>query len=31
MATIVVALPFVLPMVYFMMKRLSIDDQQKTS
>ncbi len=31
MATIVVALPFVLPMVYFMMKRLSIDDQQKIS
>jgi multiple sugar transport system permease protein len=30
MATIVVALPFVLPMVYFMMKRLSMDDQ-KTS
>ena len=30
MATIVVALPFVLPLVYFMMKRLSIDDQ-KTS
>jgi multiple sugar transport system permease protein len=31
MATIVVALPFVLPLVYFMMKRLSADDQQKTS
>jgi multiple sugar transport system permease protein len=31
MATIVVALPFVLPMVYFMMKRLSADDQQKSS
>jgi multiple sugar transport system permease protein len=30
MATIVVALPFVLPLVYFMMKRLSADDQ-KTS
>ena len=30
MATIVVALPFVLPLVYFMMKRLSGDDQ-KTS
>jgi multiple sugar transport system permease protein len=30
MATIVVALPFVLPLVYFMMKRLSVDDQ-KTS
>jgi multiple sugar transport system permease protein len=30
MATIVVALPFVLPMVYFMMKRLSADEQ-KTS
>jgi multiple sugar transport system permease protein len=27
MATIVVALPFVLPLVYFMMKRLSVDDQ----
>jgi len=31
MATIVVALPFVLPLVYFMMKRLSADDQQKSS
>src|SRR5437667_10839638 len=31
MATIVVALPFVLPMVYFMMKRLSVDDQQETA
>jgi multiple sugar transport system permease protein len=31
MATIVVALPFVLPLVYFMMKRLSGDDQQKSS
>jgi multiple sugar transport system permease protein len=30
MATIVVALPFVLPLVYFMMKRLS-GDEQKTS
>jgi hypothetical protein len=30
MATIVCALPFVLPMMYFMMKRLSGDDQ-KTS
>ena len=30
MATIVVALPFVLPLVYFMMKRLSVGDQ-KTS
>jgi multiple sugar transport system permease protein len=30
MATIVVALPFVLPLVYFMMKRLSADEQ-KTS
>jgi multiple sugar transport system permease protein len=28
MATIVVALPFVLPLVYFMMKRLSGDDQK---
>src|SRR5712671_1177593 len=28
MATIVVALPFVLPMVWFMMKRLSVDDQK---
>jgi multiple sugar transport system permease protein len=28
MATIVVALPFVLPMVYFMMKRLSADDEK---
>jgi multiple sugar transport system permease protein len=28
MATIVVALPFVLPLVYFMMKRLSADDQK---
>ncbi|MFN2646867.1 MAG: carbohydrate ABC transporter permease [Burkholderiales bacterium] len=27
MATIVVALPFVLPLVYFMMKRLSVDDE----
>jgi multiple sugar transport system permease protein len=27
MATIVVALPFVLPLVYFMMKRLSVDEQ----
>jgi multiple sugar transport system permease protein len=27
MATIVVALPFVLPLVYFMMKRLSADEQ----
>jgi multiple sugar transport system permease protein len=27
MATIVVALPFVLPLVYFMMKRLSSDDE----
>jgi len=26
MATIVVALPFVLPLVYFMMKRLSADE-----
>jgi multiple sugar transport system permease protein len=31
MATIVVALPFVLPLVYFMMKRLSLDEHQKTS
>jgi len=31
MATIVVALPFVLPLVYFMMKRLSANDQQKSS
>jgi multiple sugar transport system permease protein len=31
MATIVVALPFVLPMVYFMMKRLSADENQKSS
>src|SRR5712672_3666052 len=31
MATIVVALPFVLPMVYFMMKRLSGNEQQKSS
>src|SRR5438105_10093914 len=31
MATIVVALPFVLPLVYFMMKRLSTDEQQKSS
>src|SRR5256885_6862147 len=31
MATIVVALPFVLPMVYFMMRRLSGDEQQKSS
>jgi multiple sugar transport system permease protein len=31
MATIVVALPFVLPMVYFMMKRLSADDQKTSS
>ena len=30
MATIVVALPFVLPLVYFMMRRLS-GDEQKTS
>ncbi|PYN22967.1 MAG: ABC transporter permease [Candidatus Rokuibacteriota bacterium] len=28
MATIVVALPFVLPLVYFMMKRLSADEQK---
>ncbi len=28
MATIVVALPFVLPIIYFMMKRLSVDDQK---
>src|SRR6195256_34013 len=31
MATIVVALPFVLPLVWFMMKRLSADEQQKSS
>ena len=30
MATIVVALPFVLPMVYFMMKRLSGDEQKSS-
>jgi len=29
MATIVVALPFVLPLVYFMMKRLSVDEQAR--
>ena len=28
MATIVVALPFVLPLVWFMMRRLSVDDQK---
>jgi multiple sugar transport system permease protein len=31
MATIVVALPFVLPLVYFMMRRLSADDQKTSS
>ncbi len=30
MATIVVALPFVLPLVYFMMKRLSGDEQKSS-
>jgi len=31
MATIVVALPFVLPLVYFMMKRLSGDEQKSSA